>query len=173
MAGFLNALPVTLGFEGGFTHDTGGDTYQGVTQAVYDAYREEQKQKHRPVREMEEAERDHIYFDRYWLAAKCEKLPWPLSMVQFDCAVNTGVKRAIQVLQQAIGADMDGVWGKQTEERLALERGDPHTLMDSMLFARLEFYHTLAFMHPTTYAKYLDGWLSRVIKLRKKAWELW
>lgn len=173
MAGFLQALPVVLGFEGGFTHDIGGDTYQGVTQKVYDVYRDKQNQPRRPVKEMAEDERDHLYFDGYWLAAKCEKLPWPLSLVHFDHAVNAGPVQAIRSLQLAVGADNDGVWGKETDDRLAPQRAEPHILMDSMLFARLEHYYVLAFMHPNDYGPYLKGWLGRVIKLRKKAWELW
>lgn len=173
MSGFLRALPVVLEYEGGFTVDTGGPTYQGVTQDSYDAYRKRHGKPLRDVREMEGEERDHLYYDGYWVAAKCDKLPWPLSFVHFDHAVNAGVSQAIKTLQIAIEAKPDGVWGPKTQERLGLSSHNEHILMDAMLFARLAHYHHLALTHPKPYGKYLNGWLGRVLKLRKKALEMW
>lgn len=173
MAGFAQALPVILEFEGGFTHDTGGDTYQGVTQRVYDDYRKGLNQPTRPVRQMAEDERDHIYHARYWMPAQCERLPWPLSLVHFDLAVNGGVERAIKTLQFAVRATPDGAWGPETTERVGKESHDLHSLMDALLFARTEFYYTLVLQKPSTYREYFHGWIGRVIKLRKKAIALW
>lgn len=173
MSGFLQALPVTLAFEGGYTVDTGGPTHQGVTQDTYDAYRRQHEQPLRPVKEMAEDERDHIYYAQYWLPAKCDKLPWPLAMVHFDHAVNAGVHQAIKTLQHAIDAKPDGWWGPETQERLGLEKHDLNALMEKMLWARLEHYAHLVLMHPKPYRKYLEGWMWRVIKLRRKALETW
>lgn len=172
MSGFLQALPVTLEYEGAYTVDQGGPTYQGVTQNAYDAYRTKHGKPWRSVREMEEDERDHLYYEGYWVAAKCDRLPWPLSMVHFDHSVNAGPARAIKTLQTAVGAQADGVWGPETQERIGLESHDLPGLMDRMLWARVDHFCNLAYTHP----KYRDdflGWIRRVVKLRKKAVELW
>lgn len=173
MSGFLQALPVTLGFEGGYVVDQGGPTYQGVTQKAYDKYRTKHGHPKRDVREIAESERDHLYYEGYWIAARCDALPWPLSMVHFDHAVNAGPARAITSLQIAIDAEPDGRWGPETKKRLGLESHDLNGLMERMLWARVEHYHRLAFNHPTAYRDDLTGWLGRVIRLRKKALELW
>lgn len=169
MSGFFQALPFTLEMEGGFTHDTGGDTMKGVTQAVYDAWRKDHGQPTRPVKQIEEDELHTIYYQRYWIAAQCDKLAWPLSMVHFDCAVNTGVKRAIEILQRAAGVAEDGVWGGKTQE--AVRFANEVALFNDLLWTRAEFYYSLA--QNEKYKPYLVGWLRRVIKLRKKARDLW
>lgn len=171
MSGFFQALPVTLDFEGGYTVDSGGPTYQGVTQRAYDEWRKEQGLPHRPVKQMEQDERDAIYYSGYWVAAKCDKLPWPLSMIHFDCAVNTGVKRAIEILQDAVGADSDGDWGPQTQEKVGVALVSDVSLFNEMLWARADFYYALG-QNPI-YKPYLVGWLRRVLRLRRKARELW
>jgi lysozyme family protein len=173
MSGFLQALPVTLEFEGGFTHDTGGDTYQGVTQSVYDDWRRAAGQVKRPVKQMEEDERDAIYYKNYWVAAKCDKLPWPMSMLHFDCAVNTGVSRAVKILQAAVGAAPDGAWGADTQDRLGVALADEYALFNAMLWERQTFYYQLVTTHGETYKPYFVGWIRRVLKIGKKARDLW
>lgn len=169
MSGFYQALPFTLEMEGGFTRDTGGDTMRGVTQAVYDEWRTANKKPKRTVKEIEDDELHALYYQRYWIAAQCDKLSWPLSMVHFDCAVNTGVKRAVEILQEAVGVNDDGVWGAKTQE--AVRFADETALFNNLLWQRAEFYYSLA-QNPK-YRPYLVGWLRRVIKLRKKARDLW
>lgn len=169
MSGFFQALPFTLEMEGGYTVDTGGPTMKGVTQATYDAWRTGNKVPTRPVKEIEEDELHAIYYQRYWIAAQCDKLSWPLSMLHFDCAVNTGVKRAIEIMQEALGVNDDGIWGAKTAE--AVRFANDVALFNDMLWQRAEFYYSLA-QNPK-YKPYLVGWLRRVIKLRKKARALW
>lgn len=46
---------------------------------------------------------DQIYFEEYWLAAGCDKLPFPLNMIVFDTAVNFGVTNAKSYLDTSGG----------------------------------------------------------------------
>ena len=171
MSGFFQALPFTLEMEGGFTVDTGGPTMKGVTEAVYHKWLTDQGMPKKPVKQIDEDELNTIYYKNYWVAAKCDKLPWPLSMIHFDCAVNTGVKRAIEILQDAVGADSDGDWGPETQNKLGLALANDVILFNDMLWTRADFYYSLA-QNPK-YKPYLIGWLRRVLKLRRKARELW
>ena len=58
-----------------------------------------------------------IYRDRYWLPAPCPELPPPLAFFHFDAAVNQGVTGAARMLQQAVGADIDGEIGPDDARR--------------------------------------------------------
>lgn len=169
MSGYYQAIPFTLEQEGGFTVDTGGATMKGVTQAVYDRWRDKHGVPRRSVKEIEDDELHAIYYQGYWVAAQCDKLPWPVSMVHFDCAVNAGVKRAVKILQQAVGVPDDGVWGTKTQAAVRL--ADPVVLFNNLLWQRAEFYYALA--QTPKYQPYLVGWLRRVVRLRRKARTLW
>src|SRR3954452_10708150 len=62
-----------LAFEGGKVdnpNDPGGRTNQGVIQRVYDGWRRRKALPLRSVYLMEEAERDDIYRNQYWLAVR-------------------------------------------------------------------------------------------------------
>lgn len=168
MSGFLEALPITLELEGAYTVDQGGPTYQGVTQSTYDYYRAADNLPRRDVREMEPAERDHIYHAGYWVAAHCDALPWPASLVHFDHAVNSGPARAIKTLQFAVGALPDGEWGPQTQARCELACQDPRFLAARLLFARLDYLHALVRVNPARHKASLSGWLGRVVRLSRK-----
>src|SRR5262249_31147441 len=55
-----------------------------------------------------------IYRERYWLPASCPALPPPLALFHFDAAVNQGVAAAARLLQEAVGAAVDGEIGPET-----------------------------------------------------------
>ena len=60
-----------------------------------------------------------IYRDRYWLPASCPELPAPLALFHFDAAVNHGLAGAARMLQEAVGADVDGEIGPETLAKAA------------------------------------------------------
>ncbi|WP_377846987.1 glycosyl hydrolase 108 family protein [Bosea sp. UC22_33] len=75
---FAPALTRALTHEGGFSNhkdDPGGATMKGVTQRVYDAYRERRGLPQQSVRLISEAEIQEIYRKQYWNVIKGDKLP--------------------------------------------------------------------------------------------------
>jgi lysozyme family protein len=82
-----------------------------------------------------------IYEKKYWIPAGCQELDLPLAVCVFDTAVNMGVGRALEFLKQT----------QEPYEYTALRRN---------------YYYDLADRKPTM-KKYLNGWLNRVIDLRK------
>lgn len=169
MSGFLQALPVTLRFEGGYANhpnDPGGATMKGVTQATYDAYRDESGEPRRDVRAIADAEVEAIYHRRYWLAGKCDALPWPVSLCHFDACVNHGLTNAAKILQRAAGAAGDGKIGPRTLAAVAAVA--PLDLVNRMLWERLEFYERISFRNAKLRV-FLLAWLSRVNALRECA----
>lgn len=167
MTDFQRALEVTLRFEGGVSNhpsDHGGLTNQGVTQATYDQYRKCHALPTRPVTQMGRPELEAIYYT-YWQDAHCEGQPWPVSLLSFDVAVNSGPARAVKFLQQACSVPVDGAWGPKTAEAVAREAQRPLVLAQRLLDLRKGFFQELA-KRPGQ-AVFLKGWLNRVVALEK------
>jgi len=163
MARFFDCLDFVLECEGGFTDDPadpGGLTKYGVTQAVYDEWRDKQSLPHQTVRLIEAKEAQSLYKTLYWDKAKCGVLPQPLDLLHFDSAVNLGVGTANKLLQTALGmVAIDGVLGPQTA--MALERANPLVTFARYANTRILRYVTLALLDPRR-EKFLRGWLRRV-----------
>lgn len=168
-AAFSSALPFILRWEGGFVdhpNDPGGRTNKGVTQAVYNAWRAAQGRAQRDVKDIEDEEVGTIYEGNYWLPARSDRLLSPLDLVQFDTAVNMGVKRAVRFLQHSVGCAVDGAFGQGTADAVA--GCDQGQAVIEYCKAREAYYRMLAEKNPKL-AVFLKGWLNRLNALRKEA----
>ena len=187
---FETALPLILQYEGGYVNDPddpGGATNYGITQAVYDDFRDENEQPPLAVRHITMDEVRAIYERNYWrlcgspalIAANRPKL----ATVAFDWAVNAGIERARWYVQAAIGTRPDGLWGEDTLRQIALT--DDVDACARMLHLRALHYRGragdlaslaalrdagLAKIAPKatlSQAKFLPGWLARLRRLAK------
>lgn len=166
MKTFVDALPITLRFEGGYSNhpsDPGGATMKGVTQRVYDNWRLSKSLPVRDVRLIEEHELQDIYMTGYWAPGKCAQMPWPVSLCHFDACVNHGIYGAAKILQRALGVPADGKIGPQTLGALSTIPTD--LLVGRMLFERLDYYEKITLANRKL-AAFLLAWLSRVNALR-------
>lgn len=144
MSDFVRALKIVLQHEGGWYPGGPGDpnpTMYGITQATYDSWRTKRQLPLQTVRNIKDEELQAIYRDRYWIPAGCEPLSWPLNLLQFDAAVNHGVKRA---------------------QAFLLQTEDPVTYLG----LRESFYRRLVTRRPET-GRFLKGWLNRLASLRE------
>jgi lysozyme family protein len=94
---FQACLAFTLKYEGGRSndsHDPGGRTMEGVTQATYDACRAKKALGRRDVFTMGVAERNEIYRKEYWDRINGDALRAGEDLCVFDFAVNSGPMRA-------------------------------------------------------------------------------
>lgn len=157
------ALPLVLVFEGEeFTNhpnDKGGPTKWGIIQKVYDAYRLEKGLPKRSTKEIEIEEVQDIYFNKYWLPAKCELMEEKLSVVNFDIAVNMGVGRATKFLQTALAVLVDGDFGNKSVE--ALKKSNQQEIAKKVIQLRKDFYNKIVENNPSQ-SVFLKGWLRRV-----------
>lgn len=156
------ALPLILVFEGGYTNhpaDKGGPTNYGVTQKVYDEYQKEKGVAPNSVQSIPMFVVEDIYRTKYWMPAKCDQMPEKLSVAVFDTTVNSGAGRSIKLLQQAIGATVDGVIGSETISKL--KSFDPIELAGKYLDTREGFYRGIVQRDPTQQV-FLKGWLRRL-----------
>lgn len=165
------SLIAVLKHEGGFVdhpRDPGGATNQGVTQAVYDDWREDHQLPKQSVRDISAVEVMALYKTQYWNRVKGDELPSGVDYAVFDFAVNSGNNRAARYLQQVVGANPDGQIGPATLAIIGkLDRDaivGPVGLIDQLCDARLSFLKRLPIFD--TFGK---GWTRRVEDVRVKA----
>jgi lysozyme family protein len=165
-AAFSESLPFILRWEGGYVNhpaDRGGPTNKGITQSVYDDWRQRQSLPQRDVKTIDDDEVGAIYERGYWVPPRCDALQRQLDLVQFDTAVNMGVGRAVRFLQQALGCTADGNFGPATQQALgACDAGD--TIV-KYCKVREAFYQSIVQKDPSQ-AVFLKGWLNRLNSLR-------
>ena len=160
--GFARALPRVLAHEGGKVDDPadpGGRTNQGVTQAVYAAYRARLGASAKDVWDMRPEERDQIYRDQYWSAMRGDDLPAGLDYAVFDGAVNSGVSRSAKWLQQALDVPADGHIGSVTIA--AAQAADTVEVIDRICDIRMAFLKRLKH-----WPRFGRGWTERVSGVR-------
>jgi lysozyme family protein len=161
---FSQALAHVLALEGGYTedpYDPGGPTNFGIT---LDTYARDQgvtraadnlAQLKAELKAIPHATVRRIYRERYWQAASCPHLPPALAVFHFDAAVNQGVGAAARMLQEGVGAAIDGMIGPET---LAKAAAQPSTdTLPRYADIRRRHYRALP-----TFWRFGKGWLARV-----------
>jgi lysozyme family protein len=164
---FNSALAAVLLSEGGYVcdpQDPGGATNRGITQAVYDDWRQNRNLEKQDVKLLSPAETCAIYKKLYWDAVSGDELPSGVDYCTFDFAVNSGVARAVRYLQRAAGVAPDGQIGPVTLS--AVSSQSPKDIIGKMCVARLNFLRQLP-----TYDHFGNGWTRRVeeVAVRAKA----
>lgn len=146
--------------------DPGGPTQDGVTQAVYDAWRLRAGHGRRHVRHSTEAERLEIYREQYWHAVRGEYLPPGIDLAVYDFAVNSGPTRAIRYLQAALGVTVDGHIGAITLKaaRDSWERGEAKLVVMRIMEGREKFLRGLK-----TFGTFGKGWMNRLEDVGREA----
>ena len=149
MKEFYKAVNFVLKHEGGYSNDTqdpGGETKFGISKRAY------------PNLDIKNLTRDQaieIYKRDYW-----DRLPKGITEsvhgALFDCAVNTGITRAIKLLQSAIKTKPDGEWGSKSSAALAKFSNNEALLRFST--ERIMFYTSIS-----TFNLFGSGWVSRVV----------
>jgi lysozyme family protein len=161
---FARALAHVLAMEGGYTedqYDPGGPTNLGITLAEFardkgvavtaDTFAQLKAE----LKALPASTAARIYRTRYWEPARCPDLPPPLAFFHFDAAVNQGVGAAARMLQEAVGAAVDGVVGADTLAKAAAE--PVAASLARYADIRRRRYRALA-----TFWRFGKGWLARV-----------
>jgi uncharacterized protein (TIGR02594 family) len=160
---FDRALAHVLDMEGGWAddpHDPGGPTNFGITLAAYARHKGVQvtaanaAQLEAELRAIPQATVRRIYHEGYWRPASCPALPASLALFHFDAAVNQGVAAAARMLQEAVGATIDGEIGPET---LASAAGAPM----AQALARYADIRRRHYRSLPTFWRFGKGWLAR------------
>ncbi len=144
---FEEGLKFVFGAEGGYANvkgDRGGETNMGVTHKTYSAWLKKKGLPDKSVKNITKAEARQIYYEEFWQALGCSKLPKKLALFVFDTGVNMGVgaaKEFINYYRQ----------GKSLEQLISI---------------REQRYRNLAAQPDQK--QFLKGWLNRLDNLERQ-----
>lgn len=164
-----------IGHEGGFTDDPRdpgnslpdgrpGCTNLGVTQKAWEEYRGKQVT-HDEMRALTPLAVKPFYKSLYWDKIKADDLPHGVDYAVFDTCVNSGPKRSVILLQEAVNANPDGSIGPMTLS--AVRSHNSELLIKDYTQRRLSFMMALP-----TWATYGKGWERRVKEVETMALKL-
>jgi lysozyme family protein len=163
---FEKCLEKLLVHEGGFVNhpaDPGGMTNLGVTIRVWEEW------VGHPVSEKEMRNLTPImvgplYKRKYWDACRADDLVSGVDYCVFDVAVNSGVGRAVKLLQSVVGATPDGGFGSITAALVKKAEENPAKLIEDYCAKRLEFLQSLK-----AFPTFGKGWTRRVEEVKAEA----
>jgi len=144
---FDQAFDQLIGNEGAYTAgvgDPGGETNWGISKRSYPAL---------DIASLTRDEAKAIYYRDFWLAGGMQDYDGALAFQVFDATVNSGLTRAIKLLQQAAGVPQDGVIGAVT---IGAIRAKPVKDMIMLLTA-----YRLKFWVATHEEQFYGGWMNR------------
>lgn len=161
MSRFDQALAWILKIEGGYVDhpaDRGGETKWGISRSSYPDL---------DIKNLTRSQAQAIYFQDYWLRARCDRLPERIDLATFDAAVLHGPKTAIVLLQQTLKVQPDGIYGEITNT--AAWRAEPQAkrVIAAMIARRAVLMHDLT-VADSTQAQFLYGWMRRLLALHEK-----
>ncbi len=156
---FNEAFGKLLLDEGGYVNDpndAGGETKYGISKRTYP---------NEDIKNLTIDRAKAIYYEDFWLRARCNFFPKELGEKLFNLSVNCGIKQASIFLQRAVRAVTgvklveDGIIGTQTIT--AVGNGDSSQIVIAMRSEAAGFYRILA-AKDISQEKFLEGWLNRV-----------
>ena len=166
---FDKCLAMLLVHEGGFVNnlnDPGGMTNLGVTKQTWQEWVGHDVSE-KEMRNLTPTMVAPLYKRKYWDACRADELVSGLDYCVFDIAVNSGVGRAIKLLQSSVGATPDGGFGSITAALVKKTEDDPERLIELLSAKRLEFMQSLK-----AFPIFGKGWSRRVAEVKEKALEL-
>lgn len=166
---FDTVWPLLMASEGGSTFtdhpkDAGGPTKFGVTQRVYDGWRDSREMTRRSVHELEEPEAKFIARSQYWDKVRGNELPTGIDYMMFDTAYLCGPGVAIRLLQILLGVKQDGIFGNVTMSALKNDRRSTEGLISAYAALRQKY---LASRKGSTI--WQAGWSNRTKRVMRDA----
>lgn len=163
---FQKCLEMLLVHEGGFVNDSrdnGGMTNLGVTIRVWEEWVGHPVSE-KEMRNLTPTMVAPLYKRKYWDACRADELVSGLDYCVFDIAVNSGVGRAIKLLQSCVGATPDGGYGAITAALVKKAESDPERLIELLSAKRLEFMQSLK-----AFPTFGKGWSKRTAEVKESS----
>lgn len=163
---FEKCLEMLLVHEGGFVNhpsDPGGMTNLGVTKQTWQEWVGHDVSE-KEMRNLTPTMVAPLYKRKYWDACRADELVSGVDYCVFDIAVNSGVGRAIKLLQSVVGATPDGGFGSITAALVQKAEADPVRLIELLSAKRLEFMQSLK-----SFPIFGKGWSRRVAEVKEAA----
>lgn len=142
--------------------DRGGPTMMGVTQVVYDGWRDGNGWPRQSVQFITDDEVRALYRAHYWDLVRGDELPRGVDQVTMDYGVNSGCGKVTKVIQALLGVRVDGAMGAVTLN--AIRRADPVKLVRAILDERRQYVRGLS-----NYDAFGKGWEIRIDREERAA----
>ena len=175
---FEKCLGIVFGAEGEYVNDPvdrGGPTNMGVTAGTLKTAFERGLVQHHNIKILTRSEAAKIYEVMYWGPSKASQMPWPLSLLHFDAAVNHGLGGAGRQLQNTLNrilgdgaVTVDGSVGPKTLAALNPCLTKPENIRAvclTLLDVRKAYFLRIV-ERDEKQRKFLKGWMNRLKKLR-------
>lgn len=146
---FLRCIQKLLDHEGGYVNhpdDPGGETKYGISKRSYP---------HLDIKSLTLEQATGIYWEDFWQEVQAESYHESICFDMMDAAVNHGIRKARQLLQQALGVVADGIIGPRTIK--AIGETDHNDIILRFNAYRLKYYITLK-----NFQSFGKGWIDRV-----------
>ena len=156
MGDFHHCIDRILAEEGGLSAhpaDPGGLTHYGISQRSYPTL---------DIAALTLADAQALYRRDYWQPLHGDQLPSGLDVLLLDCAINQGGITAIQLLQQALRIQDDGLIGPETLNAAAVAMSE---VLDSFAAER-----ALRYEFNRNEAVFGRGWYRRLLRMHRHAW---
>jgi len=167
LANWDKSFDYLIDSEGGFVNDPndpGGMTNLGITKKVWEAWIGHEVDE-AAMRALTHDDVKPLYKKEYWDAVRADELPSGIDYLCFDFAVNSGVNRAIVILQQSIDVIVDGHLGPITISKVnKIYQENPENLIEKYSDNKETFYKSLK-----NFPIYGKGWLNRVDLVEHRA----
>jgi len=171
MALYATAYKISRSNEGGFTIDTGGRTYKGVSEdanptwpgwkviAAYEAIHGKLKQDQVINNPALDKMVTDLFKANYWDALKLDNVSSQhVANIMFDFALTSGIKQSAKNAQVVAKVSPDGIIGSDSLK--AINSKNEKDYATALLAKNQKFYTDLA--KSPTYAKYLKSWTNRI-----------
>lgn len=148
---FDKAVELILKHEGGYVNDPrdpGGETKYGISKRSYPNV---------DIKNLTIEQAKSIYKKDFWDKLRCDELSFEVAVILFDMGVNSGISRAVRILQKTVGSTQDGIIGPQTIKMA--NKSDPVIVSEKYTTERILFYSGL-----NTFSVYKGGWVRRSIE---------
>lgn len=174
MANFQRALLKTETFESGWTVDSGGETYKGISwkawkkdplvQKIFDILRPLHPRKRQLFANPYLDNLISVFYkSHYWDKIYGDRIDSQgLAELIYDFYVNTN--GALLLINKAIGARETSTINEDTLKRLNSYSGYCYV---KILESRKNNYHALVVANPKKNKKYLNGWMARLNQFPK------
>lgn len=140
-------------YERASVHDRGGETKFGIAQ-----HGDGEGMPADFIKNLTLDQASERYEKNYWNACRCYELPELVAAYVYDIACGSGPRRAIVLLQRAVGVADDGAFGPMTMK--AVQEADPDVLLKKLVQLRLAFYQGIV-NNNQSQGIYLQGWNRR------------
>lgn len=144
---FGKAFELLIGHEGGYVNDPrdpGGETKYGISKRSYPKL---------DIKNLTLDQAKVIYKADFW--GPLPKVDDRVRFHLFDLAVNSSVRRAVQILQTVVDVKPDGIWGPKSQA--AYDRLAPTAVAIALTAERLRFMTNL-----NNWSAHGRGWARRI-----------